>query len=123
LRTPAAQLPDDPPQLGDEWSTAVRWASGTSVVSVAIRSVIAIVRSRVEPPAPYVTETKSGRSGSSWRIAVHSWRSPSSVLAGKNSKENSRAPVEHVLDRRAGHLRGYPEMVRRRLRRTVTHEH
>ena len=35
-----------------EWFTAVRCAIGNSVVSVAIRSVIATVRSRVEPPAP-----------------------------------------------------------------------
>ena len=55
-----------------EWSTAVRCASGTSAVSVAMRSVMAMVRSRVEPPAPYVTDTKSGRSGSSCRMAVHS---------------------------------------------------
>ena len=35
-----------------EWSTAVRCATGSSVVSEAIRSVISIVRARVEPPAP-----------------------------------------------------------------------
>jgi hypothetical protein len=34
------------------WSTAVRWASGVIVVSVAIRSVTATVPSRVLPPAP-----------------------------------------------------------------------
>ena len=32
--------------------TAVRWPTGVSVVSVAIRSVIRMVRSRVLPPAP-----------------------------------------------------------------------
>ena len=33
------------------------------VVSLAMRSVIATVRSRVVPPAPYVTETKVGDKG------------------------------------------------------------
>ena len=35
-----------------EWLTAVRWATGIKVVSAAMRSVISIVRSRVDPPAP-----------------------------------------------------------------------
>ena len=35
-----------------EWFTAVRWATGSSVVSEAICSVISIVRARVDPPAP-----------------------------------------------------------------------
>ena len=35
-----------------EWFTAVRWATGSNVVSDAIRSVTSRVRSRVEPPAP-----------------------------------------------------------------------
>ncbi len=34
------------------WPTQVRWAIGSSVVSRAIRSVMAIVLSRVVPPAP-----------------------------------------------------------------------
>ena len=57
-----------------------------------MRSVTRTVRSRVEPPAPYVTETKLGFKGSSSRIAVHSARSPSSVFGGKNSKEKERPP-------------------------------
>src|SRR4051794_2052031 len=83
-----------------EWSTAVRWASGSSVVSVAIRSVTAIVVSRVVPPAPYVIDTNDGRSGSSSRIACHSSRSPSAVLGGKNSNEKvgpddrTRSPID-----------------------------
>ena len=43
-----------------EWLTAVRCAIGSSVVSVATRSVTATVVSRVLPPAPYVIETKLG---------------------------------------------------------------
>ena len=35
-----------------EWPTAVRCATGTKVVSSAIRWVTRIVRSRCEPPAP-----------------------------------------------------------------------
>jgi hypothetical protein len=35
-----------------EWPTAVRCATGSSVVSVAMFSVISTVRARVEPPAP-----------------------------------------------------------------------
>ena len=35
-----------------EWLTAVRWAIGSRVVSVATRSVTATVVSRVDPPAP-----------------------------------------------------------------------
>jgi hypothetical protein len=42
------------------------------VVSVAIRSVIETVPSRVDPPAPYVTETNDGCNRSSSRNAVHS---------------------------------------------------
>ena len=35
-----------------EWSTAVRCATGSSVVSDSMLSVISMVRARVEPPAP-----------------------------------------------------------------------
>ena len=85
-----------------EWSTAVKWATGVRVVSVAIRSTMSTVRSRVPPPAPYVTETKVGRSGSSSRIACQRLRAPSSVFGGKNSNENDRlARGEELADRRA----------------------
>ena len=45
------------------------------------------VRSRVEPPAPYVTDTNDGPSGSSSPIVFSSARAASSVLGGKNSNE------------------------------------
>ena len=61
------------------------------VVSLAIRSVIRIVRSRVDPPAPYVTDTNVGRSGSSSLMARQSWASPSSSFGGKNSNETVRS--------------------------------
>ena len=67
----------------------MRCPTGVSVVSSAIRPVTLTVRSLVDPPAPYVTETKVGRNGSSCRIARHSCCSSASVLGGMNSKENA----------------------------------
>ena len=53
LRTPtAAYQPITLRSSATEWSTAVRWAIGTSVVSCAILAVVRTVRSLVEPPAP-----------------------------------------------------------------------
>ena len=43
---------DDVAQLGHRWFTAVRCAIGVSVVSFAIRPVVRMVWSRVDPPAP-----------------------------------------------------------------------
>src|SRR4051812_50188093 len=57
-----------------------------------MRSVIATVVSRVEPPAPYVTETNVGDSPSSRRSACHRSRSPAGVFGGKNSNEYDRSP-------------------------------
>src|SRR3954470_6371910 len=57
-----------------------------------MRSVIATVVSRVEPPAPYVTETNVGDRPSSRRSACHRSRSPAGVFGGKNSKEYDRSP-------------------------------
>src|SRR6516165_11717412 len=68
-------------------ATQVRWAAGKSPVSNRIRFTVVWVRSRVEPPAPYVTETKLGCSGASRVIDSQSVRSISSVFGGKNSKE------------------------------------
>ena len=87
------------------WPTQVRWATGVSVVSLAIRSVTRTVRSRVDPPAPYVTDTNVGCSGSSRGSPATAGVSPSSSLGGKNSNEKDRCPrCEQVADRRrAGH--------------------
>ena len=73
--------------------TQVRWAIGSIEVSCAIRRVIATVRSRVPPPAPYVTETKVGCRSSSSLIERHSTSSPSASLGGKNSNENECPPL------------------------------
>ena len=47
------------------------------------------VRARVEPPAPYVTVTKSGRAASNCSAAFRSVARPASSFGGKNSKESS----------------------------------
>ena len=47
-----------------------------------------IVRSREDPPAPYVTETKSGAASLRAATAFHKRVSPTSSLGGKNSTEN-----------------------------------
>ena len=84
------------------WPTHVRCAIGTIDVCFAMRSVIAIVRSRVVPPAPYVTETNVGCSGSSSRRVRHSSASPSASFGGKNSKENERCPAPMSSGMRTG---------------------
>ncbi len=69
--------------------------------SRAMRSVIASVRSRVEPFAPYVTDTKSGASGAKVSSVCQSRSASSGVLGGKNSNEyvGSSRP-QQVGDRR-----------------------
>src|SRR3954454_21989703 len=62
-------------------------------VSWATRSVTRIVPSRVVPPAPYVIETKVGRSCSISRMDRQSTSSASGVFGGKNSNEKDRSPV------------------------------
>lgn len=65
----------------------MRWATGVRVVSAAICSVAFTVPARVEPPAPYVTETKLGATASTLRSAFQRFRSPFSVLGAQNSNE------------------------------------
>ena len=73
--------------------TQHRWAIGRSDVSWAIRRVMPMVRSRVPPPAPYVTDTNVGRSGSSSLMERQRTSSPSASLGGKNSNENDGVPL------------------------------
>jgi hypothetical protein len=47
------------------WPWQVRWAIGVMAVSRRTQATMSWVRSRVLPPAPYVTETKLGARGSS----------------------------------------------------------
>ena len=94
-----------------EWSTAVRCATGVSVVSVAIRPTMLTVRSREEPPAPYVMQTKFGSSGSSRRMASQSFCSPTSVRGGMNSKEKERFPAarsSRTVSARSGLVEAMP---------------
>jgi hypothetical protein len=103
-----------------EWFTAVRCAIGSSVVSVATRSVTATVVSRVVPPAPYVIDTNDGCSDSSSRMACHSSRSPSLVFGGKNSNEKVgagdwiSAPIAGEPGRRDGRPRDTVRLYRLR---------
>src|SRR3954470_12199225 len=57
-----------------------------------MRPVVRMVRSRLEPPAPYVTETKAGSRGSRSRMVRQRVASPSSSLGGQNSAENVGTP-------------------------------
>jgi hypothetical protein len=117
LRTPAARwAPMIERSSSTVCPTQVRWAIGVSVVSRAIRAVIAAVRSRVEPPAPYVTDTKPGFNGSSSRIDCHSTRSPAASFGGKNSKENDlcpRASACPMCSVALGRREGTPRAMRR----------
>ena len=58
------------------------------LVSRWMRTIRSCVRSRVEPPAPYVTETNEGCSTWSWAITSKRSSDAASVLGGKNSKLN-----------------------------------
>src|SRR5262249_59646513 len=68
-------------------ATQVRCAGGTNAVPARMLLTVGWVRSRVLPPAPYVTDTKSGASGASRSIDSHRILSISSLLGGKNSND------------------------------------
>src|SRR5437763_3729026 len=53
--------------------------------SARISSTVASVPSRVDPPAPNVTEQNAGFSGASCLRAARSFSTPSGVRGGKNS--------------------------------------
>jgi hypothetical protein len=67
--------------------TQVKCATVEIPVRCVISRAIRMERSRVEPPAPYVTETKSGAIDLSPSMAAHSRSSPSTSFGGKNSNE------------------------------------
>src|SRR5215467_11821102 len=62
--------------------------------SPRISSTVSSVPSRVEPPAPNVTEQKAGLSDASVRRAARSFSAPSAVLGGKNSTLQLRVLIE-----------------------------
>src|SRR3954447_11637260 len=90
LSTPAAAIA---PRVSRSCSTVepthVKCGIASIPYSSLIRETISIVFVAVLPPAPYVTDTKSGRRWRSSPTASNSVRSPSSVFGGKNSKENT----------------------------------
>src|SRR6185437_12643079 len=67
--------------------------------SEMISSAVASVPSRVEPPAPYVTEKNVGASCASCFLVARSFSMPSGVFGGKSSKLNSRFGVSAMLMR------------------------
>ncbi len=67
--------------------TQERCAIASIPYSRLISRVISIVRSRVEPPAPYVTDTNAGPSSRSSDRVPRSLSMPSSSFGGKNSNE------------------------------------
>src|SRR3954452_1745469 len=69
--------------------THVKCAIASMPYSSLIRETISIVLFAVLPPAPYVTDTKTGRSERSSPTASNRFRRPSSVFGGKNSNEKT----------------------------------
>ena len=94
---------------------SVRCAIASIPRSCLIHLVSSTVRARVDPPAPYVTETKSGSSGDRASSAQRRLRSPSSVLGGKNSKEKTGSTAEARISsmRIAGHCTNLDKIVSR----------
>src|SRR4051812_10439369 len=100
--------------------------------SSLIRETISIVLFAVLPPAPYVTDTKSGRNERSSPTASNRLRRPSSVFGGKNSKEKTGrcccASSSSMRTRRRGERRsaGGPPALGpvglRPLRRRLSHD-
>src|SRR4051794_39086544 len=72
--------------------TQVRWAIARIFSSDWIRSTSVTVRSRVLPPAPYVTDTYDGRSGCSSPIVRYNCANAASFFGGKNSNEMAGFP-------------------------------
>ena len=69
--------------------TQVRCAAGRKPSCCSMATTVSWVRSRVEPPAPYVTDTKRGDRGARRFRACHNFCSISGVLGGKNSKDTA----------------------------------
>lgn len=66
----------------------VRCGITSIAVLCLIRSTNSCVRSRVPPPAPYVTLTHAGCNGCNSAIALNRSSANASVFGGKNSNEN-----------------------------------
>jgi hypothetical protein len=94
-----------------ECPTQVTCAIGSIPSSALTRVTTSIVRSRLDPPAPYVTDTKAGSSTRSASIVSMSFATPASVFGGKNSNEMkgsgrpSRAPIFMFSHHSTAHVR------------------
>src|ERR1700688_1848603 len=74
-----------------------------------MRRTVRCVRSRVLPPAPYVTDTKRGASGSRRLTARHSVSSLSGGFGGKNSNETTNGlGSDRGINKRIPLRRGAP---------------
>ena len=69
--------------MHEMWGVAAR-------PSDRISSTVSSVPSRVEPPAPNVTEQNAGFSSASFLRAARNFSAPSAVLGGKNSTLHMR---------------------------------
>src|SRR5579859_991795 len=70
-----------------------------SCPAARISSTVSSVPSRVEPPAPKVTEKKSGSSAASCCHVSRSLDFPAGVFGGKNSKLKTLFPIQVGLER------------------------
>ncbi len=66
--------------------TQDKWGAVGTPLCFIDSMTVSNVRSRVEPPAPKVTEKNSGSSSASLVWVFFSFSTPLSVLGGKNSK-------------------------------------
>ena len=74
-------------EVGFDVMAHVTCAITSKPSSLRSRLATSTVRARVEPPAPYMIETKPGSSGLSARIVSSRFRSAASSRGGKNSNE------------------------------------
>src|SRR5215210_6555391 len=103
---PASRISSSTPRSSPTVApTQVKWAIASSPSSCLIRLTIVIVRSRVEPPAPYVTDTNAGSSCFSSDAARQRLSMPSSDFGGKNSNEKTGRRSSRISSIRI--LKGY----------------
>src|SRR5690554_699655 len=97
-RTPASRNSSTTAAISArEVATQVRCAIGLSDVSARMRETRARVVWRVEPEAPYVTDTKSGRAASRWRIVSHNRGAAVTSRGGNSSKDTVGLSVAGLM--------------------------
>src|SRR5690242_3004560 len=100
------------------------WGATGSPAACISRTVLT-VPSRVEPPAPYVTEKKCGRTCASRARAARNFCTASSDLGGKNSKLKVRSETfisSAAPDRSPARTLVLPHQVRKQRRQHRIHE-